>query len=102
MNRITQLAATFEIESENNPPDLAALCADIEHRLGELEGVEFVSADVGGSTRKFTLVVELQGQADESEINLEMVEAIRKAAPKLAGEPKAGRMWVLSGDDDVS
>lgn len=102
MNRIVQLAATFEIESENQPPDLSALCADIEHRLAGLEGVETVFADVGGSTRKFTLVVELQGQADEGEVNLEMVEAIRRATPKLAGEPKAGRLWVLSGDDDVS
>ena len=94
-----QLSVSFEVQDEDKL-DLSALCAEIEHRLSSLDGVEGAFADVGGATRRFSLVVELEGEgADCALASSEMVAAIQELVPRLVNEPRAGRTWPLEEDD---
>jgi len=97
-----QLSLTFEVEEEERP-DLSALCAEIEHRLRSVDGVDEVFSDVAGSTRKYALVVELTGDSPDGQVaSAEMLEAIKALVPRLVREPRVGPTWNLDEDDDVS
>jgi len=95
-----QLSLTFEVEDEERP-DLFALCAAIEHRLREVDGVDEVFSDVAGSTRKYALVVELTGDSlDGNAASAEMLEAVKALVPRLVREPRVGPTWNLEEEEE--
>jgi len=99
-SRILQLSLTFEVEEEERP-DLSALCAEIEHRLRSVDGVDEVFSDVAGSTRKYALVVELTGDSPDGQAaSIEMLDAIKALVPRLVREPRVVPVWNLDEEEE--
>lgn len=96
---ICSLSLIFEVEDED-APDVRDLCSLLESRLAAVDGVEFASVDVEHSTRRFSLLAEIEGQADPSACGQVMEQAVGEVVKRLRSL-QLGLPFELEDEDDV-